>query len=280
MRVIAANAGRYPVSAQCRILGVPRSTYYWMRDHPADDKGADPLTEAVVRAFNEGRRAYGTRRIKAKLRARGIRTSRRRIARIMAQNGLMSAYSVKKMRRTAAKPNEADLPNVLNRNFDGYAPHTHIASDLTYVRVKGQWCYVCLLIDLYNREIVGHAASDRKDARLVKAAFACVPFALSEIECFHTDRGSEFDNREIDELLEAFGIARSLSRKSNPWDNAVVESTNRHIKAEWLEGVRYRSLEHLQRELSDCVWWWNNERLHGTLGNMSPRAFREAGLSL
>lgn len=68
--------------------------------------------------------------------------------------------------------NEADVPNVVARGFGGRAPRTHICSDLTYVRVGASWNYVCLLVDLYNREIVGHSAGPRKDARLVKSAFA------------------------------------------------------------------------------------------------------------
>ena len=108
----------------------------------------------------------------------------------------------------------------------------NIVSDLTYVRVGSRWNYVCLLIDLYNREIVGQSAGERKDARLVKSAFATLDFPLDDIEAFHTDRGSELDNAAIDGLLETFGIERSLSRKGCPYDNAVDESTNKILKAE------------------------------------------------
>lgn len=123
----------------------------------------------------------------------------------------------------AAKAGEAEAPNVLDREFDGCPPHTHIVGDPTYVRIGGKRNFVCLLADLHNREIVGHAASGRKDARLVKAAFAALGFPPMDIDVFHADRGSEFANPDIDDLLEAFGIRRSLSRKGNPCDNAVIE---------------------------------------------------------
>lgn len=110
----------------------------------------------------------------------------------MNQKGLVSAYTRKKYRPRAAKASEAEAPNVLDREFDGYPPHTHIASDLTYVRVGSKWNHVCLLIGLHNREIVGHAAGGRKDARLVKAAFATLGLPPMGIDVFHTDRGSEF----------------------------------------------------------------------------------------
>lgn len=156
----------------------------------------------------------------------------------------------------------------------------NLAADLTYVRAGGSWCYVCLLVDLCNREIVGSSCGRRKDARLVKAAFSNVDFPLDEVEMFHSDGGSEFCNAEIDALLSAFGIERSVSRPGNPHDNAVVESTNRVLKRELVRGRPFASEEHLRTELFDWVNWYNNCRLHSTLGYMTPVGFREAGLSL
>lgn len=131
----------------------------------------------------------------------------------MNQEGLIGAYARKKCKPRAAKASEAEAPNVLDREFDGRPPHTHIVGDFAYVRVGGEWNYVCLLVDLHNREIVGRAASGRKDSRLVKAAFTTLGFPLTDIDVLRTDRGSEFANSDIDDLLEAFDIRRSLSRK-------------------------------------------------------------------
>ena len=232
MRAIAANEGRYPISAQCRLLGVARSTYYSMRSRADRPAAPDPAAPAVVAAHAASKGRYGSRKIKASLERSGVTVSRRRVCRIMRENGLVSAYGRKRFKVHPGAVNEADVPNVVARGFGGRAPRTHICSDLTYVRVGASWNYVCLLVDLYNREIVGHSAGPRKDARLVKSAFATLSFPISDIEVFHTDRGSEFDNAEIDLMLEAFGIERSLSAKGCPYDNAVDESTNRILKAE------------------------------------------------
>ena len=280
MTVIAANAGRYPVSAQCRMLGVPRSTYYWMLAHPERERPRDPISDDVARAFEEGFREYGAPKIKRVLERRGIVASRRRITRIMHENGLVSAYSRKKYRSPGSKPNEAPLPNLLDRRFDGHAPRTHVASDLTYVRTGRKWSYVCLLVDLHNREIVGHSVGDRRDSDLVKAAFATVRFPLSDIEVFHTDRGSEFANASMDEMLEAFGIERSLSRKGCPYDNAVVESANNSLKRGLVHRETFSDTEGLRRRVNEWVWFYNNRRVHSTLGYMTPVEFREAGLTL
>ena len=166
------------------------------------------------------------------------------------------------------------------RGFGCRAPHTHICSDLTYVRVGASWNYVCLLVDLYNREIVGHSAGPRKDTRPAKSAFATLSFLISDIEAFHTDRGSELDDAEIDLMLEAFGIERSLSAKGRPCDNAVDESTDRILKSELDHHEAFGTTRELRAKLSDYVHRYDNFRVHSTLGYKSPVEFRKARLSL
>lgn len=243
-------------------------------------RGRPPIAGDVVRIYGNNRREYGAPKIKRALAREGIMASRRRIKRIMNQKGLVSAYTRKKCKARAAEAGEAEAPNVLDREFDGYPPHTHIVSDLTHVRVGGKWNCVCLLIDLHSREIVGHAAGGRKDARLVRAAFATPGSPLTDIDVFHTGHGSEFANSDIDDLLEAFDIRRSLSRKGDPYDNAVIESANRILKKELVYRRAFADLGQLRRELNSYARWYNEERMHSTLSCMSPVEFRNAGLSL
>ena len=121
---------------------------------------------------------------------------------------------------------------------------------------------------------------ERKTSDLVKSAFATLKFPLSDIEVLYTDRGGEFASAAIDEMLEVFGIERSLSRKGCPYDNAVIESCSKTLKATLIYRNAYGSLDQLRRSLNAWVWWYNNERIHSTLGYMSPVEFRMAGLSL
>ena len=162
--------------------------------------------------------------------------------------------------------NEANVPNVVARGFGGRAPRTHICSDLAYARVGASRNYVCLLVDLYNREVVGHSAGPWKDARLVRSAFATLSFPISDIEVFHMDRGSEFDNAEIDLVLKAFGIERLLSAKGCPYDNAVDESTNGMLKAELVHREAFGTTRELRAKLSDYVHWYNNFRIQSAPG--------------
>ena len=135
--VIRANASRYPISAQCRILGVPRSTYYWMIEHPEAER-VDPIAGDVHAVWRDSHERYGVRKIKAALERRGVTASRRRIVNIMKRRGMTSAYARRTFKPHKTRADEARLANILDREFDGYEPHAHLASDLTYVRVGGQ----------------------------------------------------------------------------------------------------------------------------------------------
>ena len=139
---------------------------------------------------------------------------------------------------------------------------------------------MCLLVDLANRGIAGHSAGRTRDASLVLGAFATLDFPPADVQVFHTDRGGEFDNTRIDELLDVFDVKGSLSRKGNPYDNAVVESTNRLLKKELVYRNHYATIEQLRRDPDDYVWWSDNQRLHSTLGYRSPKEFTERGLVL
>ena len=116
-------------------------------------------------------------------------------------------------------------------------------TDLTYVRVDRRWAYVCLIIDLSNREIIGLSVGWHNTAELVKQAIQSIPYALTKAKLFHSDRGKEFDNQLIDEMLEAFGITRSLSQAGCPYDNAFAESTYRSLKLEFINQETFQSLK-------------------------------------
>ena len=250
-----------------------------MIEHPEAGR-VDPIAGDVHAVRRDGHERYGARKIKAALERRGVTASRRRVVNIMKRRGMTSAYARRTFKPHKTRADEARLANLLDRGFDGYAPHTHLAGDLTYVRVGGDWAYVCLPVGLANRGIVGHSAGRTRDASLVLGAFATFDFPLTDVQVFHTDRGGEFDNTRIDEPLDVFGIKRSLSRKGNPYDNAVVESTNRLLKKELVYRNHYTTIEQLRHDPDDYVWWSDNQRLHSTLGYRSPKEFTEQGLVL
>lgn len=267
--MIKQNAHKYGVSALCRCLRISRSTYYYESKSRNDSE----LETAVQTAFEENRCVYGSRKIKKVLERKGIIVSRRKICRIMNRLELYSAYTRKKYKHTTKECNESEIPNILDRQFKSQKPFAVVVSDLTYVRVGAKWQYICILLDLHNREIIGFSSGEHKNAELVKTAFASVKTNLFQIQMFHTDRGSEFDNALIDELLDTFNIKRSLSLKGCPYDNAVAESTFKMIKTEFIYRRFFYSSDQLVFELADYVHWFNNIRIHSSLDYKSPINF-------
>ncbi len=150
---------------------------------------------------------------------------------------------------------------------------------MTYVRVGTQWNYICAILDLYNRETIGYSAGAKKDAALVQKAFASIQGDLRDVQLFHTDRGNEFKNQAIEERLETFDIDRSLSEKGCPYDNAVAEATYKVLKTEFIYGETFENLKELELALFDYGHWYNSIRIHGTLGYLTPAAYRRKHLN-
>jgi len=174
----------------CRFLGLTRSLYYYK---PTPHKIDIVAENAVIKTFNENKKVYGTIKIKKELakNINPINISRRKIGRIMNKYGLISKYIKKHKKHKSVVINQDNAPNIINRDFK---PESHslskvIVSDLTYVKVNSIWHYVCLLLDLSNREIIGYAAGRKKDSELVKQAFYRAKIDLRNIDVFHTDRG-------------------------------------------------------------------------------------------
>ncbi|WP_281170105.1 IS3 family transposase [Paenibacillus pinihumi] len=196
--------------------------------------------------------------------------SRRKIARIMNKHGLVSTYTVTQYKPFKSDVNESKVKNELGRKFKQDEPFAVVVSDLTYVRVAGKWHYVCLFVDLFNREMIGFSSGPEKTAGLVYRAIASLSVRLDRVKMFHTDRGSEFDNKLISEALETFKVKRSLSRKGCPYDNAVAEATFKSFKTEFANQTHFQTGEQLSVELRDYVHWFNHHRIHGTLDYRTP----------
>jgi len=255
----------------CQFLNIARGTYYYQTKEIRHDS---ELENHIIKVFEESKNNDGTRKIKVELAKLDIVVSRRKIARIMHKYGLVSNYTVAQYKVHKSQVNNDLVENIVNRDFDNNEIHHTIVSDLTYVRVGQSWHYICVLVDLFNREIIGHSVGPRKDARLVKDAFLSTNINLSSISYFHTDRGNEFKNKIIDEVLEVFGIDRSLSRKGNPYDNAVAEATFKAFKIEFVYQNTFDSLFELDLQLSDYINWFNFKRIHGSLDYQSPVDYR------
>ncbi len=255
----------------CRKLEISRGAYYYEVKRKESEA---VLEKAVIDSFTTSRNSYGARRIKDDLKDQGLIVSRRKIRRIMNKFNFVSSYTTLKFKPQATSKNEQKIANVLSRQFDRTQPMEALVTDLTYVKVGKKWHYVCFTLDLFNREIVGYSSGSNKSVDLVLQALGTIDKPLDKVDIFHTDRGKEFDNQSIDDLLDVFQIKRSLSRPGCPYDNAVAEATYRAFKIEFIYQQSFDSLFELQYELMDYVNWWNKFRKHGKLGYKSPINYR------
>ena len=269
--MIRENAHKYSISAMCKCLGVPRSTFYYKPKPKVIDT---TFENAVIEEFRRSRNNYGTRKLKIVLSRKKHNVSRKKIGKVMKKYGLISNYTLKlAKKRRNTNVNEDEVENIVNRDFNSRGRFEVVVSDLTYVKVSGKWNYICVLMDVSNRKIIGSAVGKSKSAQIVKTAFFSVKSDLRKINLFHTDRGSEFKNTVVEGILDAFGIRRSLSAKGTPADNAVAESMYSVIKTEFAFNREFASLDELELLWFDYANWYNNVRIHGSLGYMTPAEF-------
>jgi len=248
-------------------MKIARSTLYYKETPRTIDTA---LENAVIVEFKGSRNNYGTRKLKKELNKRKFRVSRRKIGQIMKKYDLVSNYTLRRTKKGKAPVNNDEIANVVAREFDGRTKYEVVVSDLTYVEIGKTWHYLCLLLDLCGRKILGSAVGNRKDAKLVETAFYSVQTDLRQINIFHTDRGSEFKNQVIEQILNAFGIEHSLSAKGTPYDNAVAESMYNIIKTEFTFGRKFTDLDEFKLHWFDYVNWYNNIRIHGSLDYLTP----------
>jgi transposase InsO family protein len=260
------------------VLKLNRSSYYYNEKEKAYDA---ELENAVIHEFCLSRQNYGTRKLKQVLRRKqngheALRVSRRRIGNIMKKYSLVSKYTLRRRKKRRADINEAAIPNIVDRDFSDRQPLEVVVSDLTYLKCAGRWYYLCLLLDLHGRKIIGSAIGHQKDAKLVRKAFYGVQADLRRIKIFHTDRGSEFKNQVIDEIIDAFGITRSLSAKGKPIDNSVAESMYNIVKTEFAYGEVFADFNELELKWFDFANWYNYDRIHSSLGYLSPVEYEQS----
>lgn len=259
---------KYSITDLCKSLGINRDVYYYS---PVERKPDEELVRVVKATFEQNKCVYGHKKLYEALHKKGVSIGKETLSRIMKEEKLVSKYvRRRKIKTSESIVNHDKIDNKLNRKFNDRKPLEVDTSDLTYVDVNHKWNYICLLIELSHREIIGYAAGKNKDAELVKAAWLSVKKDIRDICIFHTDRGSEFKNVDIDKILEIGNIEKSLSRPGKPVDNAVCESMYDIVKTEFIFEETFTDTADLQNKLAAWVWWYNNERLHSSLGYKTP----------
>ncbi len=262
----------------CTTLEVSRSGFYaWLKREPSERSKSDARMTELIREIHKGSRGtYGAPRIHEALKAGGIQCGLNRVARLMKEAGLRSKVKRKFKATTNSEHDHPIAPNLLNQDFKTCSPNAIWVSDITYIRTDEGWLYLATTMDLFSRSIVGWSMDSRMKSDLVVSALDMALSARLPAEglIHHSDRGVQYAAKPFQQLLTANGLVCSMSRKGNCYDNAVQESFYHSLKTELVHHEHYHTRDEAKASLFDYIEvFYNRERIHSTLGYMSPLQF-------
>lgn len=283
---ITAHWGQFPVRLMCGALDVSLSGYYAAKARVAQGPSAHALADARLRvsvraAFVKCHGRYGAPRVHVELRAQGVYTAKKRVARLMQEDGLQARTPSAFVCTTDSVHADPIAPNLVARQFalvDHPEPNRTWVGDMTYIPTRSGWLYLAVLIDLATRGIVGWATSASLATPLPLMA---LQHAIARRQpgpglIHHTDRGSQYASGEYRDALTRHHMVQSMSRKGDCWDNAVAESFFATLEHELLAGIVF----HSHREANAAVYafiehWYNPERRHSALQYLSPQQYEQ-----
>jgi transposase InsO family protein len=264
----------------CRVLGVSRSRFYtWLQAQPSARSQEDERLKVAIRAAHKRtRETYGARRLQPELAADGFIAGRDRIARLRREMGIRCRQ---KRKFKATTNSNHDLPvaeNLLNQDFTPTRTNEIWTTDITYIPTEEGWLYLAGIKDLFTCEIVGYAMGNRMTQDLTATALRRAvqlkrpPAGLIH----HSDRGSQYCAHDYRELVEKFGMKASMSRKGNCYDNAPIESFWGSLKTELVFDRRYATRAEAEASIREYIEiFYNRQRRHSRLGNLSPAGFAQ-----
>lgn len=279
-KYIREHREEFSITRMCQILDVTRSGYYAWSPEQTGVRAVENqvLVEQIQAEFKMSRKTYGSPRIQASLQRQGVACGRHRVARLMRREGICP----QKRHRwhpttTQRQPGVIPAPNHLSQNFSATAPNKKWVSDFTYIDTTEGWLYLAVVLDLFSRKVVGWAMSDRMNTPLVEAA---LQMALQVRQpttnlLHHSDQGSQYTSAAYQSRLTSANIQMSMSGVGNCFDNAVAESFFGTLKSECVS-CRFTTHALARTAIFEYIEvWYNRQRLHSTLGYLSPVEFEQ-----
>jgi putative transposase len=274
--------GAHTIELLCELLGVSRSGYYrWAESPPtARQREDDELADKIVQAHDESRQTYGAPRIVKELKEQGLKTSKRRCARIMRERGIRGRKKQRRRPRTTdSRHAHAPAPNLMRESAKPTGANQAWMTDITYIETGEGWLYLAAILDVWSRKVVGWAVGPTLHVSLVLAALTCArrnrrpPPGLLH----HSDRGVQYACDEYRQALAAAAMICSMSRRANCYDNAAMESFWSTLKTETgLDAAIPISRCAAELIVFDYIeTFYNPKRRHSSLGYISPVAFEK-----
>lgn len=283
---IAAQATQHAVRLLCRVLGVSRSGYCaWRTRPPAARVRADQgLTEQIRQIHAHSRQTYGSPRVRATLHARGEAVGRRRVARLMRRAGLRGLHGQRRrVRTTVADPRATPAADRVARAFAPAAiggPDRRWLADISYIPTREGWLYLAIILDGFSRRVVGWAMADHLQTEVVLAALRLALQRRRPVAglTHHRDRGFQHTSLAFGQHLSAAGLVPSTGSVGDCYDNAVAESSCATRKVASIDRQGWPTRAAARVAIFEYIEvWYSRQRLHSTLGYLSPVQFEARG---
>jgi putative transposase len=270
---------QYAVRRMCSALRVSPSGYYAWQRRPESPRSQrhQRLMQKISVSFAASHETYGAVRICHDLREDGERVGKNTVARLMRKSGLIPR-PVRRFRLTTDSRNTQPAPNRLNRNFSVSGANRCWVSDITAIPSREGWLYVCAVLDLYSRAVVGWSMSERMKSELVSGALemAIIRRRPPQGVLVHSDQGSQYASEDYQRMLKEHGMICSMSRKGNCWDNAVAESFFHSLKTERIHHENYASRAQARLRVFEYIErFYNRQRRHSSLNYKAPLVYEE-----
>ena len=276
--------GTHSVHVLCEALNVDRGTFYnhIFRNKKTNTMYAqqrEVLRVAIQKVYDENRQIFGAGKITAILKEQGYVTSEDTVRRLMADMGLTSIRQ--RAKALYEKERKAYCKNRVNQNFTAIAPNQIWVSDVTCYSFQERNYYICVILDLFSRMVVGYKISYKNSTQLVKSTFK-IAYAFRNPPkglIFHTDRGASYKSYTFMSYLKSYGIVQSFSRAHIPYDNSVVESFFASMKREELYRRKYKSEKELRDAIYEYIEFYNSKRPHSSNNYKTPTSKESEYLS-
>ena len=259
--VIYRHKDNYAISEMCRFLNVSRSGYYdyvKRMDIPAKDL---PLAEKIKECQVKNGKTYGYRRVHIWLERQGIHHDPKTILRIMQKYNLLSEVRRKKYRNYGDYLHR--YPNLLNRDFNADKPNQKWVTDISYIKTGQGTLYLSVIRDLYDNSIVAYKTGTEQNINLVLSTIKAAKRkekVTAELQ-LHSDQGFQYTSNQYFKLTKSYNITPSMSRKGNPYDNAMAENFFSILKTECIYRTKLRTYEEARLLIGEYIYFYNNERI-------------------
>ncbi|MBQ1786416.1 MAG: IS3 family transposase [Turicibacter sp.] len=273
---IDQHRGEHDIKQLCKMLSVPRSTYYHSK-HQTESKWKyenKQLLERIKEVYFESKRRYGAIKIHRQLLKKGLSVSLKRVQRLMKSAGLASIIQKKYTPYKQSKELVLERDNILEQDFSTTSINQKWVSDITYIYVQKEgWCYLASVMDLHSKKIIGYHFSKQMTTDIIVQALknAYASQRPKDKVILHTDLGSQYTSQDFKNLTSELNIVQSFSRKGCPYDNACIESFHATLKKEEVYQTTYVTFEQARIALFQYIeGWYNRKRIHGSINYLTP----------